>query len=167
MYHLLGVCLALATLLTVNALISLLAAGLWRALERPARQWSAATRARLLFALRTFPPACALAFVAAILIPAYLVHEPRATGEVVSVKLAVLALLSIIGITLALWRGFGAWRATRRLANDWLRHAEPIRLEGLPIPAYSMRHKFPVIAVVGTFRPRLFIATQVFDSLAP
>jgi Zn-dependent protease with chaperone function len=166
MYHLLGAALALAALLTINAVVSLVAAGLWRnLLARPAEGWSAASRARLAFALRAFPPVGAFACVAALLIPSYLTHEPRTTTEVVSLKLASLALLSMIGIGLALWRGIAAWHATRRLADDWMRHGEPIHLDGISIPAYRIRHTFPVIAVVGTLRPRLFIATQVFDSL--
>ncbi|MGB7922296.1 MAG: M48 family metalloprotease, partial [Pyrinomonadaceae bacterium] len=166
MYHLLGASLALAALLIINAAASLVTAGLWRnLLARRAVGWSAATRARLIFALRAFPPVAALACVAVLLIPSYLEHEPRTTTEVVSFKLATLASLSMIGIGLALWRGLAAWRATRRLAANWIRHSVPISLEGITIPAYRIRHAFPVIAVVGTLRPRLFIATQVFDSL--
>lgn len=166
MYYLLGASVALAVLLGINALASLLAAGLWRALERPARRrWSAATRARLIFVLRTFPAACALTFVAALLIPSYVTHEPRATAEVVGLKLGIIALLSITGIALAVWRGISARRATRTLAANWMRHGEPVSFEGIAIPAYRIRHAFPVIAVVGTFKPRLFIADQVFDSL--
>jgi beta-lactamase regulating signal transducer with metallopeptidase domain len=165
MYHLLGACLALAALLSLNALGSLLATALWHAVARPAHRWSAATRARLIFALRIFPAVGAGACVGALLIPSYLAHEPRATAEVVSLKLAVLALVSIIGIALALWRGLCAWRATRRLAADWMRHGEPVRLEEISIPAYRIRHAFPVIAVVGVLRSRLFISAQVFESL--
>ena len=165
MYHLLGASVALAVLLSINSLATLLTAGLWRGLERPAHRWSAAARARLLFVLRTFPAIGAFIFVAALLIPSYLTHEPRATAEVVSIKLAIIALLSIAGIALALWRGLSAWRATRALAADWMSHGEPVSLEGISIPAYRIRHAFPVIAVVGTVKPRLFIASQVFDSL--
>jgi hypothetical protein len=166
MYHLLGASLALAALLAINALASLLAASLWRGLAGPARRWSAATRSRVIFALRTFPAAGALVCVALLLIPSYLAHEPRSTTEVVSTKLAILASVSILGIVLALWRGLGAWRATRRLVANWSRHAEPVGLEGISIPVYRIRHPFPLIAVIGTIRPRLFIASQVFDSLS-
>ena len=165
MYHLLGACLALAALLSLNALASLMATMLWRSMARPARLWSAATRARLIFALRVFPAVGALACVGTLLIPSYLTHEPRATAEVVSLKLAALALISIIGIALALWRGLCAWRATRRLASDWMRHGESIHMREISIPAYRIHHAFPVIAVVGVLRPRLFISAQVFESL--
>jgi Zn-dependent protease with chaperone function len=165
MYTLLGACLALAMLLSLNALASILAAAAWRILARPASCWSASTRARLIFALRVFPGVAALCIVGVLLIPSYLAHEPRASVEIVSLKLAALAFVSVIGIALALWRGFGAWRATRRLVANWIRHSESILLEDISIPAYRIRHAFPVIAIVGVFRPRLFISAQVFESL--
>src|SRR5438128_9051873 len=123
MYELLGICLALAVLLTINALASLAAAILWRGLAGWAGRWSAAVRAQWLFTLRTYPIAGALLCVAAFLIPSYAVHEPRQTTEVISFKLAALALVSAIGIVLAAWRGMAAWLATRRLTADWLRQA--------------------------------------------
>ena len=54
-----------------------------------------------------------------------------------------------------------------RLASDWLRNAEPIELPQVGIRAYQMQHQFPVIAIVGILRPRLFIANQILMSLAP
>ncbi|HSP62933.1 MAG TPA: hypothetical protein VLQ90_08135 [Pyrinomonadaceae bacterium] len=57
MYELLGICLVLAALLTINALASLLAAAGWRLLEWPLRNLPARTRAEILFALRVSPPA--------------------------------------------------------------------------------------------------------------
>lgn len=165
MYNLLGICLALAALLSMSALASLAAVWLWHALARLARRWRPATRAQLLFALRTLPVASACLVVFALLVPSYIAFEPKPTGETVSLKLAALALLSVVGIALALWRGMAAWRATRRLVRDWMRHAEPYTIEGVPIPAYCVEHQFPVIAVVGVLRPRLFIARRIFDSL--
>lgn len=165
MYELLGFCLALAALLTLNAFASLLAVALWRSTRRFTQHWSAAARANVLFALRVFPPASAIICVLALLVPAYITHEPRATNEVVSLKLAVIAFLSVVGLALALWRGFRTWQVTRRLIIDWLTHAEPIRIENVSIPAYRVAHRFPVVAVVGALRPRLFIANQIFDTL--
>src|ERR1043165_2281477 len=129
MYELLGFCLALATLLVLHACASLLAVGLWRSIRRFAHHWAAATRANLLFALRAFFLISAVVCVLMLFIPAYISHEPRRTAEVVSLKLGVIAFLSVIGIMLAAWRGIATWYATRRLVIDWLRHAEPISIE--------------------------------------
>jgi Zn-dependent protease with chaperone function len=166
MYELLGICLALAACLTLNIGASLAAAALWRGLKHRAERWPAATRARLLFALRVFPPSIALICVAAILIPAYVIHEPRHTEEVISPQLAMLAALSAAGIALAAWRGWKAWRGTRRLLADWQSRAAPIRLANTVLPAYRLPHPFPIIAIVGAIRPRLFIADRIFAALS-
>src|ERR1051326_3784331 len=100
MYYLLGICLAFAALLAINALASGAAAILWRAIEKPARRWSSTERARLVFAFRIVPPVGSLICVVALLLPAYIVHEPQRSAEIVSMKLALLSLLSIFGMTL-------------------------------------------------------------------
>ncbi|HEX8889113.1 MAG TPA: M48 family metalloprotease [Pyrinomonadaceae bacterium] len=166
MYELLGFCLALVALLAFNAFASLMAAALWRALGRFTHRWSAITKANVLFTLRILPPASAALCVLMLVAPAYIEHEPRITTETVSLKLAAMAFISVMGLMLALWRGFVTWRATQRLVADWLRHAEPISLENISIPAYRVTHRFPIVAVVGAFRPRLFIADQIFDTLS-
>lgn len=166
MYELLGICLALSAVLLFNAFASLTAVGLWESIKRFSYGWSATTRANVLFFFRIFPPAIAITCVLTLLIPAYIAHEPRTSTEVVSPALAALAFLSVIGLALALWRGLRTWHVTRRLVADWLRHAEPISLENISIPSYRVNHRFPVVAVVGAIRPRLFIADQVFDTLS-
>lgn len=165
MYDLLGICVVLLAALIINASATVGVTLIWRVIKRPAQVWSAATRATLLFMLRGFPMMAALVGVLALVTPAYLVYEPSPTHETISIKLLVLAFLSAAAITFALWRGFCAWRATRALVTNWLRDAEPVTLCGINIPAYTIRHPFPVIAVVGIIRPRLFVAAHVFDAL--
>ncbi len=84
----LGICLALACLLTLNALASLAAALLWRGLQGRSRNWTSAGRSRFVFALRVFPSVFAVIFVVTLLIPAYIIHEPRQHPESASLKLA-------------------------------------------------------------------------------
>jgi Zn-dependent protease with chaperone function len=167
MYFLLGLSIALAALLTFNSLASLLASLLWRLLGKRARRYSASSCASIIFFLRIFPVVTGIVCVTLLLAPAYLAHEPRTAHEDVSLKLAIIAGASAIGLGLALFRGIAAWRATSRLMSDWLRNAEPIELPQVGIPAFRMEHQFPVIAIVGVFRPRLFIANQVLSSLGP
>ena len=165
MYELLGICLALAALLALNACASLVSMMFWRAAESRSSSLSASARARLLFTLRALPSAFAAAFVFALVIPAYVLYEPLHTNETVGTKLLFFAAVSAAGVLLALSRIVRTWLATRKLTREWMRQAEIISIEGVRIPAYSVRHRFPVIAVVGVLRPRLFIAAQVFDSL--
>jgi Zn-dependent protease with chaperone function len=164
-YALLCICLTLSALLALNALASALVGVAWRGLAPRVRGWDAAARARLLFALRVSPPAVAAALAFTLVVPAYLLHEPADSGESVGVKLLVLACVSAAGVLLACWRVARTWVATRGLARDWMRHAEPFEVEGAGVPAFRIRHSFPVIAVIGVLRPRLFVASQVLDAL--
>lgn len=168
MYNLLGLCLALAALLGANVAATLLSIALWRAFGRTSRvaRLPPSAQAQTLLYLRLLPFACALLFVCGFVIPAYLHHEPQQTGEVVSLKLALFAACCLLGLALAAWRGLRSWLATRRLVADWLRHAEPLPLDGVRVPVYRVRHRFPVIAVVGVTKPRLFIASHLFGELS-
>lgn len=167
MYELLGISLALAALLTVNAVTSLVCAGLWGLIRSPLLRCSAGSRAEFLFALRLTPLLLSALFVTAFLVPAYLMYEPYTTNEVVSGKLATLAFLSAVGVLLAGSRTVRSWLATRRLLQTWLRAARPISISGVSIPTFELTHEFPVLAVVGTFRPRLFVASQLLATLSP
>ena len=167
MFELLGISLALASLLIFNSLTSVATAGLWRLLGRAARGYSAMARARILFALRVVPALLSILVVVFLLVPSYLAYEPRHTNENVSVKMGILAFLSAIGLGLAIVRSFAAWRATARLTADWLLHSERITLAGIDIETFRIDHAFPVIAIVGVWHPRLFVASHVLEMLTP
>lgn len=159
------ICLTLVALLTLNAIVSLAVAVLWFALGQRAKTWPAPARAWLLFVLRLFPLLGALAAVLTLFLPSYLAYEPRPADEVVNLKIATLAAVAAFGLLFTGWRALTSWRATRRLTADWLRRAEGVEAPGLSIPAFHFAHPFPVLAIVGVFRPRLFIADCVLDSL--
>jgi Zn-dependent protease with chaperone function len=165
-FFVLGISIVLALMLVVNSLASVLAGLVWRLSRRRINRWAPANKAEALFLLRALPAFFGAVCVLLLFAPAYLTHEPRDGHEDVSIKLAVVAGLAGIGIAVALVRGIAAWRATSRLAADWLRHAQPISIEKINIPAYEIEHRFPLIAVVGSLRPRLFIAKQVLQTLS-
>ena len=165
MYFLLGISLMFALLLVLNLLISAAVTFLWRVLSPIAERWTARRRAQTIFALRIFPFASALIFVTFILLPAYLLFEPHSSGETVGFKLGLTAAASTVGIAAAFYRIFGTWWKTRRLVSDWLENAEAIEIPEVAVPVYRIKHSFPVIAVVGIFRPQMFIAHQIFESL--
>lgn len=167
MYELLGICLALASLLSINALASLALTAGASLLRRPLRAHSARARAQIFFALRVGPAVLALLTVALFLVPSYVGYEPYGTTETVSKKLAVLAILSALGVTFALSRALRSWFATRRLLQQWLSGAAGIEIPGLNIPTFRIENSFPIIAVVGVFNPRLFIAESVLRTLSP
>ena len=167
MYELLGICLALAAFFALNAIASALISLAWRIAEPMTRRWSAGSRAECLFALRIAAPLIAIFSVTLLLVPAYVGYEPYGTSEVVSKKLAALAALSFFGLVVAVWRTFRSWIATKKLEGQWQRSATRINFPLIEIPTFRISHPFPIIAVVGTMRPRLFIAEQVLQSLTP
>ncbi|HEX5885422.1 MAG TPA: M56 family metallopeptidase [Pyrinomonadaceae bacterium] len=166
MYTFLGITLVLALLLTINATATMVAAGVGRLCKPLLWKCSARTRAEILFVMRIGPPVIAIVAIAAFMIPSYLAYEPHATEEVVSFKLGALAALSAIGVGLASSRGLRSWMATRSLLKNWLASSTPIKLESIKVPTFVLQHSFPIIAVVGAVRPRLFIASHVLESLS-
>jgi Zn-dependent protease with chaperone function len=166
MYTFLGITLVLALLLTINATATMLSAGFGRLFKPWLWKCSARTRAEILFVMRIGPPVLAIIAIVAFMIPSYVAYEPHATDESVSWKLGTLAALSAIGVSLAIWRGIRSWLATRSLLRDWLAASTRIELDATNVPTYILDHSFPIIAVVGAFRPRLFIANHVFESLS-
>src|SRR5437016_3769977 len=128
MYELLGICVMLAALLLLNACTSFAAAVIWRLTAPLVDSFSARTRADLLFVLRIAAPALAAIAVALFLIPSYISYEPRVTPEVVSKKLAALAMLSVASVTFALWRTIRSSCATIALTRKWLARSERIQL---------------------------------------
>jgi Zn-dependent protease with chaperone function len=166
MYTFLGITLVLALLLTINATATMVSAAFGRLCRPLLRKCSARTRAEILFVMRIGPPVVAIVAIAAFLIPSYLTYEPHATDETVSWKLGTLATLSAIGVGLAISRGIRSWLATRSLLKNWLAASTRIELESIHVPTYVLDHSFPIIAVVGAFRPRLFIANHVLESLS-
>ena len=166
MYAFLGTTLVLALLLTINATATMAAAGFGRLSKRVLRNCSARTSAEILFVMRIAPPVIAIVALVAFMIPSYLIYEPHKTEEFVSWKLGTLAALSAIGVALAIYRGVRSWFATRSLLRQWLAGSTQIQLDAITVPTFVVQHQFPIIAVVGALRPRLFIAHQVLESLS-
>lgn len=165
-YITLAIFLSFAALFVLNLAASAAGIGVWYALLAPlADKWSAKRRADVIFALRFTPLLGALVFVSAFLLPAYLLYEPYNTNEIITLKLAVPAFISAVGTAFAAFRIGGSWWKTRRLTADWLVGAEAVQVGDVRVPVYRINHSFPLIAVVGVFSPKIFIARQIFDSL--
>lgn len=165
MYELLGISVALAALLIINAAATFVAAGLGRVFKNSLFKCTARTRAEILFTLRIGPPAIAIVALGAFLIPSYLTHEPYTTEESVTIKLAVLAIASGVGIGLGVLRSVRSWWATRSLIKHWTASATAVEIDSVSIPTFHFPHSFPIIAVIGSFRPKLFIADHVLRTL--
>ena len=167
MYELLGICIVLASLMTLNAGVSFVTALTCRLFAPLLFRLPARTRADVLFTCRIAAPALAAIAIVVFLVPSYVSYEPRMTSEVVSKKLAALAIISVAGLLFALWRTVRSCAATASLRKSWLASSERIELKSVRLPTFKIDHRFPIIAIVGTFRPRLFVADRVLQSLTP
>jgi Zn-dependent protease with chaperone function len=113
------------------------------------------------------PIAVSLALILAFILPAFILFEPFESGETIGLKMWAVIGLAVSGIAAALFRVFGSWWRTRRLIDEWSANAMPIELWSVSLPAFRLRHTFPVFAVVGVLRPRLFVAERLLDTLEP
>jgi len=165
MYFLLGISLVLAFVLIVNVAVAAVASAVWRAVSAHIKFLSPSAQARVIIGLRLMPVVLALCFVAALVAPSYLLLEPHDTGETVGLKMGVLALASSLAVLLAVFRVFRTWYVTRHLLKNWLSNSTEIKVAGIEGPVYQIEHPFPVIGVIGIFRPRVFVAAQVLTTL--
>lgn len=165
MYYLVGISLLFATLYAVNLAASLLTTSGWRYLSKPAADWNASTRSNLLVLLRVLPLTLAVIVTFGIILPAFILFEPDTPKETIGLNMSVVVCISAFGLAAAIYRIVASWWQTRQLIGDWMMTSKPVEIEGVSMPAYKLRHPFPVIAVVGIFRPRIFVAEQVFSEL--
>ena len=159
-----GLALGLVAFLAVNAAASALAFAVSRLGLRPGGSMPPARRARALFARRLFPAAVSTLAILLYFVPAYLALEPFGSSETVGLPLLGVACVAGALLAAAARRGLRTWQETRRLARVLAQGAEPITLPGA-IPAYRIRHPFPVVTVLGVRRPRLYVAEQVLSGL--
>jgi beta-lactamase regulating signal transducer with metallopeptidase domain len=155
----------------VVVLAAFLTSGLAASVVVPAlaarlRAATAADRARRLARLRLLPAAAGAAAGLAVL-AAFLSFEPRWSEERVGWSLLILALAGAIVLVSAGWRSIRAIAQTRRLARRWSASAESIALTGISVPAVAIDSAFPVVAVVGLWRPKLIVARSVLSACTP
>src|SRR5260370_12993598 len=162
MYFALGATLALAAFLLLNAFFCLGAHLLFPLVRKTA---SLRPRVALFFVLRIFPACAAILCTFLLVIPSYLSLEPRGTAERMGWLLPLLAALSAWGLPAAWFGALVSSRRSRLILRDWLRRSEAISLPGVNIPAYRLQETFPVVAVICSFRPRLFVSWQVLEAL--
>lgn len=162
----LGSAVGLAMFLIVNATLSLACLALWRIARGGLARRSADTRAQIAFGCRVAPPIVAGLVCTSFFLPAWLAYEPVHTSERIGMRLAIISGLALLAFGAAIWRVGRLIADTQRLSRTWLRTARPFAIPGVAIRAFQMNHPFPVMAVVGVMRPRLFIADQVRSVLS-
>lgn len=164
MYYLLGSAIVLAGFFVVHAVLTgavRLTAEFGQRFFEPVRPLK---RARILFVFQVAPLAGAL-IVAALLLISFLLYEPYQTKETVGWLLGLCAVGTVFGVARAAIRMFAVRRSTRRLISGWEQNSTMTEVKGWSGSAYRLEHPFPLIAVVGVLRPRLFVAAKVLENL--
>jgi hypothetical protein len=146
---------------------SVLVLAAWRLLGRRISEMRAGARARVLLAMRLFPTAAGLLASLGLTLPAYLVLEPRRAGEIPGVTFWLCALVGITVAGRGIWRLVSTHLATERIVRVWSRQAQPVSLDGVHCPVYRVETAAPIVALAGSRRPRLFIASSVLDGCEP
>jgi len=144
-----------------NAALSFMTMLLWRS------GWPRPRRAGALFLVRMAPALGSTGLVLGIVLPAFWVFEPRTTTEAAGPALIVFLLLAAGLVGLGLYRAGRSWHETRRLESAWKAAATTPATPGLPLPGYRVPSSLPFAALVGVFRPRLFVSGPFLDSLSP
>ena len=165
MYFLVAVSLLFTVLLTIGIIAASAFSLAGRVVDSYSERFSANTRVSLLFWFRILPLLVAAVAVFAFVLPAFFLYEPHEPQETVGIKLAAVIFVAMAGLMFALFRLFGSWWRTRRLRTMWGRNATKTTLEGVSLPVYRLDNSFPVFAVVGVLRPRIYIAEPIFETL--
>ena len=142
-----------------------LMAGIGGWIIRRAHALRAVTRATLLAQVRLMPLVLTL-----LIVPAQMIGFGRfeAGGpESASPLLIGLAVLGAALLADAIISGMRSWHHTRGIVAAWRQSAAPLELPSWSRRAWTIRRRFPVVAVVGILRPQLFVARQVTLGCTP
>jgi Zn-dependent protease with chaperone function len=162
-YLFLGALSVLASHLAVATALSLVVAALWPALARRLARLAPSRRATTLFALGVLPACGGLVVAIGLVVPAWLVHEPRHTAEAPRVFLMLAAGASAVLGLIRIGPGLRDHLVTARAVARWSCSVRP--LPGMPLPAVRITHDFPVAVLAGIRHPRLLVADQVVEAL--
>src|SRR5215471_340214 len=147
---------ALSSFATGSLVGSVFVPGLWPRVHGG----TPAARATALLRIRALPFALATAsLVLAVL--SFMVFEPRRQDERMGIILVSLAALGLLFLADAGVRLARMLMVTRRLERVWMADASPVALDGLRVPTYGVSSSFPIVALLGFFRPRMVVARSV------
>jgi Zn-dependent protease with chaperone function len=150
---------ALSAHLVASAVAALAICATWRHVAASA---SPAVTARRIFLMRLIPSL--LGGLAALLVAlAYTLWETRVEVERVGVLGLTLASAGLVLVGTALWRTLVVTSRTWRVWRTLVR-ASGTRLPAVPLRAYIVESRFPVVALFGLVMARLFVARRVIDA---
>jgi Zn-dependent protease with chaperone function len=143
-----------------NAAISLLTILIWRATRRRR------LRADSLFVMRMLPAIGSATFLFGVILPAFFFFEPRATTERAGPALLVFVVAAAALFAFGLRRVIASWLHTQRFERVWRAAGLESAYPGVPVRSYRVSSALPLAALVGVFRPRLFVSGSFLDALS-
>jgi Zn-dependent protease with chaperone function len=155
--------IAAASFFAVNLAAGAVSLALERILRRRSNGCDPRRAAAILLALRLGPGAVALAAVAILCVPSFLVLEPAETGESASVVCLAMAILGVVLTAAGAARGATAWLRSRGFEGS----SETLRLGARRFPVRIVKSQRPLLALVGVARPRLVATRAVLRALKP
>ena len=163
-YYWLLAFVTLAAWTITNVFTSLVVWGWWHHMSGHFELVPPAKRTRLLFAARVAPTFGATIVAVGIVAPSFHRFEVRGSEENLGWILTLLAAISMALVVPAVVRGARTVLMAGRLRRECEQIATPIDLEGSPVRALCGDFDFPIVAVVGAFRPQLVIARRVLEA---
>jgi hypothetical protein len=147
-------CLVLVAVYGLNSLLlSTIVAGIWRADLRRIRSMSGN-----LLALRLLPSGGAAFLSLTVVLPAFLIYEPRHAVERVGPLLVLLVVFALGTVGDGILRGWRAWVAATALLQN-CGAGRRYLMTGRNVEIVDVRE--PMVAVVGAWRPRIIAAKEV------
>jgi hypothetical protein len=165
MFYALCTAVCLAVLFIVIAGTLLLSSGGGWLLRRFAPSLAPALLSNILFGLRLLPFIAGLVFILGFALPSFLRFEPHSTNEGVGLKLVLLSMLGAAVIGRIGYQWIRMRRTTTRVLRQWLQKAEPLHAAG-SAPVYVMDGNQGLVAVLGTRKPKIFVARGVLSALS-
>jgi Zn-dependent protease with chaperone function len=164
MYYALCLALCLAVMFLVMTGTSMMCMAWLRYLDL--RRVSPSLQASILFMIRALPAGLAALAALGFALPAFLRFEPASSSEFVGLRLLALAALGASLLAAMMVRAFRILRATMLLRDQWSARGERIAVPDIDLPVYCVEDSGSLLAVVGIFRPRIFVARRFAQALS-
>ena len=158
-----GIAVSLTSFVLLYVVLAVLVVVGWRWMTF-ARRFSAKRRANWLFRARIFPLLAAACFTLALVVPSFILHEPRSINESISLPLALGAgclLLFVLGA----FRVVSAHRRASRVVAGWLKEAKTLDA-GVAAPTFQALRGTPPLTLVGVCSPRVLVSESTVSLLS-
>jgi Zn-dependent protease with chaperone function len=166
MFYVLCIALCLAVLFLVLSAAVAVSLPLTKVLHRFALKATPGNAADVILGVRVAPFVLAAMAGVGLVVPAFLEFEPRSTREMLDWPLLTLALCGAAVLLVIVGRMAEMLRATLKLERHWMAASTRLDLDGIRCPVYCVKSASTLLAITGTFQPRIFISAEVAQALS-